>query len=74
MPSNLINEDNDELTIKETRALERKASEDLSYYLYDHEKDIAIGINDFGDLKDVFRRCAGRDAIWVNPKTKAVVK
>lgn len=51
-----------------------KASEDLRSFLDFHEDDIAIGINDFGELKSVFKKELGRDAEWINPKTKVVFK
>lgn len=39
-----------------------QADEELTDYLERHEDDIAIDINDFGDLRNVFKLCIGRDA------------
>ena len=36
------------------------AIEDLTNYLLNHENDIAIEMNDFGDLRYVFEGCIGR--------------
>ena len=43
----------------------RTASEDLRTYLLYHEDDIAIGINDFDDLRTVFFDVFKREAVWV---------
>jgi len=37
----------------------------LKEYLADHEEDIAIGINDFGYLREVFLFFIGRKAFYV---------
>jgi len=40
------------------------ATHELMYWLASHESDIALGINDFGDLRGVFKQLTGRDALW----------
>ena len=47
-----------------------RAMDDLKDYIISHEDDIAIGINDFGDLQQVFIGVIGRQSVWINPRTK----
>ncbi len=49
------------------RTITARDCEILCAYLKSHEEDIALDINDFGDLKQVYRRFLGIDA-----KAKAV--
>jgi len=48
--------------IKDRADFNRKCLTDLSEFLIYHEEDIAIGINDFGDLQDLFYHEVGREA------------
>lgn len=48
---------NDWLRTESDRYHELK--EELADYLRRHENDIAHGINDFGDLKSLFKTCVG---------------
>lgn len=48
---------------KELRIGSIKAMEDLKGYLLDHEEDIAYCINDFGDLRLLFRTVIHREAV-----------
>ena len=36
--------------------------QDFLIWLASHEEDIASDVNDFGDLKDIFRQLMGRNA------------
>lgn len=36
--------------------------QDFIIWLHRHEQDIHLSINDFGDLKDIFKALFGRDA------------
>lgn len=40
-------------------------SRSLSKYLEYHEEDIAIGINDFGELKELFIEIFKRDPVFI---------
>jgi len=64
----------DRFTLNQHIGLMNRAAKDLTSYLESHEDEIAIGINDFGELKSVFKKEFGRDAEWINPKTKMVFK
>ena len=48
------------------------AMEALEDYLLRHESDIATGVNDFGDLEQVFMGCMGRKPQWINPRVKVI--
>jgi len=48
------------------------AMEALEEYLLRHESDIATGVNDFGDLEQVFIGCIGRKSEWINPRAKVI--
>ncbi len=39
-----------------------QADKELTDYLERHEGDIAVGINDFDYLRNVFKLCIGREA------------
>jgi hypothetical protein len=44
------------------RLLTNKSSDSLVEYLLSHEDDIALSINDFGELKDLFIELFNREA------------
>jgi len=44
------------------RLLTNKSSDSLVKYLLSHEDDIALSINDFGELKDLFIELFNREA------------
>lgn len=53
--------------VKDRTALDGFFNKLLEYLEY-HEEDIAVGINDLGDLKGVFRFCFGREAVCEEEK------
>ena len=49
-------------TAEQIEQLEQ-ADKELTEYLERHEDDIAWGVNDFSDLRNVFKLCIGREAV-----------
>jgi len=47
---------------RKMRLLTNKSSDSLVEYLLSHEDDIALSINDFGELKDLFIELFNREA------------
>ncbi len=50
------------MTLPEQIEQIEQADKELTDFLKAHEEDIAMSINDFGDLKNIFTLCIGREA------------
>lgn len=50
------------MTPKEQIDQIEQADTELTDFLKSHEQDIAMSINDFGDLSNIFTLCIGREA------------
>ena len=51
-----------------TFVIKGKALDKLIEYLNFHEEDIAIGVNDFYDLRELFMDVIGRPAVYLDDR------